>query len=94
MKTSNIVGQSGLYMQSMTQHINTIIDYADTMDTPLSGTKDWSLRTIIINISETGDVLQFGAYLNGRGEVWVDSVSIEVIGPSTKSTAAQQKLTT
>lgn len=52
-----------------------------------TGTSAWTMRTIVIDVPENGDVIAYGVILAGTGRMWVDAVSFDVVGPETPTTS-------
>lgn len=48
----------------------------------VSATMDWHSRSIVMDIPSEAAALTFAVALNGRGEVRVDDVSLEIVGPA------------
>ena len=48
--------------------------------TALKGTNDWQLVSVVADVPQTAVGLWLNATLNGHGSVWVDDVSLEVVG--------------
>jgi carboxyl-terminal processing protease len=49
---------------------------------PISGTTDWQAVDLILDLDEEAESIFFTFYLEGPGQVWVDNVQLEAIGPS------------
>jgi beta-lactamase regulating signal transducer with metallopeptidase domain len=56
------------------------IDFDDTAEEPLTGTFDWTERTIVLDVPEDAHFISFGLVATGAGIVWGDDLKIEVVG--------------
>lgn len=90
-KAQDVTGKSGLWLQTSSEKNNEIVEFANTDHDPIVGTVNWTRRSIVIDISELGHFLYFGAYLEGAGKVWVDGISIETIERNTELARYNQR---
>lgn len=54
---------------------------------PITGTQDWVLREIVLDVPQEGHALNYGFYLRGRGQCWARSFSIETVGNEVPTTS-------
>ena len=78
-KTNQVNGWAGLWMR-----VDTIDKHAwafdDMEDYAIEGTTDWEQYQIVLDVPEDGAVIYLGAHLYGRGQVWMDDCTFEVVG--------------
>ena len=53
-----------------------------------SGSFDWQLQEIVLNVGKDAALISFGVILNDHGIAWMDDVSIEVVDRSVKTTGS------
>ena len=53
------------------------LEYLPDPDGPLTGTRDWVERRIVLAIPEEAESLSFGFYLRGTGAAWCDRMALE-----------------
>lgn len=49
----------------------------------LTGTNDWTKIELFLNLAEGTETINFFFALEGTGQIWVDDVRLEAVGPST-----------
>jgi hypothetical protein len=60
----------------------------DNMDgRQVHGTTDWTLYSIVVDVTAQSKALAFGYFLAGQGQVWVSGVSIDVVGLDVANTS-------
>lgn len=52
-------------------------------DRPMTGSTDWTLKSVEIDVPLNGSKITFGALLHGAGIMFFDDLTIEDVGPST-----------
>ncbi|MEO5701090.1 MAG: hypothetical protein ABIS17_03185 [Casimicrobiaceae bacterium] len=57
------------------------IAYNALADHVISGTHDWMLREVVIDVPSDVDIIEIGVLLRGQGSVWLDDVVLEVMPP-------------
>lgn len=50
-------------------------------DRPIKGTSDWNRYEIVLDVSTEAVHLAFGVLLAGKGQVWIDDIQFEAVGP-------------
>lgn len=73
LKCTNIAGSATIWMR--VEDINgTLVAFENLeraiADSSLRGTQDWTRRKIVLFVPEKAEVINFGFYLNGKGEAW------------------------
>jgi hypothetical protein len=60
----------------------------DNMGTrKITGTRDWATYTIVLDVPRDAAEIYFGILLDGRGRVWADDFTFEVVGKDVKTTS-------
>ncbi len=52
----------------------------------ISGTNDWQLFSVIIDAHKKAQYINYGVSLTGKGRVWIDDISMEVVDSETPIT--------
>jgi hypothetical protein len=64
-----------------------IVGFENTLPRGISGTHEWSYQSIVMDIPPEAAVLLYGAFLNGRGTLYVDDLQFRIVDESTPVTA-------
>jgi hypothetical protein len=56
-------------------------------DRPIKGTSGWKSYVVVLDVPADATSISFGILLDGPGEVWLNSVKLEVVGADTPTTA-------
>jgi len=64
-----------------------IVGFENTLPRGISGTHEWSYQSIVMDIPPEAAVLLYGAFLNGRGTLYVDDFQFRIVDESTPVTA-------
>jgi hypothetical protein len=79
MKTNKVNGWAGLWMRIDTEgKVGWAFD--DMEDAALTGTTGWKRYNVVLDVPEDGAAIYLGAHLYGRGQVWLDDCTFEVVG--------------
>lgn len=73
-KTENVSGYAGLFMISKANGSD--LEFADMKDQNLNGTHDWKEYYIRMPNNQKALGLDAGAFLSGKGKIWIDSVRL------------------
>jgi hypothetical protein len=49
----------------------------DMGDRAISGTRDWRMYDVILDVDETAEAIAFGVHLEGSGRLWLDDVQLK-----------------
>lgn len=64
-----------------------IVGFENTLPRGIRGTQEWSYQSIVMDIPAEAAVLVYGAFLNGRGTLYVDDLQFRIVDESTPVTA-------
>jgi hypothetical protein len=53
----------------------------------IDGTTEWTKYSLVLDVPEDGAAIAFGLLMAGKGQVWVDDLAFDVVGPDVASTA-------
>jgi hypothetical protein len=60
----------------------------DNMETrKITGTRDWATYTVVLDVPRDAAEIYFGILLAGRGRVWADDFTFEVVGKDVETTS-------
>ena len=54
--------------------------FYNSQDQPISGTTDWQTRSVTLDVPEEATSINFGVINAGVGQVWIDDLSLEIVG--------------
>jgi hypothetical protein len=60
-------------------------------DRPITGTTDWKKYDLVVQLPVRSTGIAFGLMLIGKGQVWLDDVNIEEVGPEVPLTGSFSK---
>jgi hypothetical protein len=78
-RTRDVSNWAGLWMQVQGQDRPNAAFY-NSVDQPIKGTAPWQVRSVTLDVPEDGTTISFGVINSGRGQVWIDELSFEVVG--------------
>jgi len=79
-KTRDVSNWAGLWMSALRSGDEYPKAFYNSQDKPITGSTDWQLRSVTLDIPEDAATLNFGVIDAGRGQVWIDELSLEVVG--------------
>lgn len=79
-KTRDVTQWAGLWMSSLRPNERRAAAFYNSQDKPIAGTNDWQLRSVTLDIPDDAATLNIGVIDGGRGQVWIDQLSLEVVG--------------
>jgi hypothetical protein len=61
----------------------------DNMQTrAIKGTQSWSDYDVVLDVPVDATGISFGVLLSGAGQVWMNHVTVETVGPETEVTGS------
>lgn len=84
LKTEN-VQKCGMWCR-IDNHSGDVIQFDNMENRAISGTNDWNLYSIVLDIPEESFSIHFGILLTGAGKVWVDDFKFNEVDVSVPST--------
>ncbi|QJD91283.1 transcriptional regulator [Duganella dendranthematis] len=79
-KTRDVTQWAGLLMSALRPDERHASAFYNSQDKPIAGTNDWQLRSVTLDIPGDAATLNIGVIDGGRGQVWIDQLSLEVVG--------------
>ena len=83
MKTRAVTDHAGFFLRADHEDLNKPITFDNMRDRPIKGTTDWTAYSIELDIPVSASKIAFGGYLHGKGQIWFDDISFEVVGDAT-----------
>jgi hypothetical protein len=78
---ANTTGWAGLWMRVDGTDGKTIA-FDNMHDRPLTVTNGWTPASVVLDVATDGAQISFGLLLDGAGDAWMNSVTLEVVDPS------------
>jgi hypothetical protein len=78
-RTRDVGNWAGLWMKADTPARRSAAFY-NSQDKPVTGSSDWVQRSVTLDVPPETTTLSFGVIQAGTGQVWLDRVSLEVVG--------------
>jgi AraC-like DNA-binding protein len=84
-KTQKVEEWCGLWMRINGATAN-IVKFDNMQNRPIKGTNDWNYYSVVLDIPESSNIINIGVLLNGKGTVWMDHVSFEMVDKNVETT--------
>jgi hypothetical protein len=79
-KTQDVSQWAGLWMSALRPGEQHASAFYNSQDQPIAGSTGWQLRSVTLDIPQDAATLNFGVIDAGKGQVWIDKLSLEVVG--------------
>lgn len=86
LKTKTVSGWAGLWFRVDSRDKGKVIGFDNMQDRALSGTNDWTKCEIVLDVPKESSSINYGALLDGTGQIWFDDLYFEVVDKSIQST--------
>jgi hypothetical protein len=94
MKTEEAGGGGGqLWLRVDGQGAGSVLGFDNMNGRSPRGTTDWQEYSIVLDVPENATSLNYGFFLGGKGQVWVNAVTIEPVGSDVPTTNMADKRT-
>jgi len=90
-KTNRVLERAGLWLRIDTESKQAYA-FDDMENRAINGTVDWTLCEVVLDVPEDAAAIYLGAHLIGRGQVWVDDCSCEIVDASVPTTDQDRML--
>ena len=90
LKTEN-TNASGLWMR--VDGNRRLLGFDNMLNRPITGTTDWKRYEVVLDVPSEAVNIFFGTIVDGKGQVWVDDVQLEIVGndvPPTNQLSPEQ----
>jgi hypothetical protein len=79
-KTRDVTQWAGLWMSALRPGEQRALAFYNSQDQPIAGSADWQSRSVTLDIPVDATRLHFGVIDAGKGQVWIDQLSLEAVG--------------
>lgn len=84
-KAEGVVNWAGLWLR-VDGAADQMLGFDNMENRPIQGTSEWKLYEIVLDVPAESLHLAFGVLLTGEGQVWIDDIQFEAVGPDVLST--------
>jgi hypothetical protein len=77
-RTEEVTGWAGLWLR--VDRAGKPVGFYNSMDKPIKGSTGWQERSVVLDVPLDADAIAFGVIDNGKGQVWIDALSLEPVG--------------
>jgi hypothetical protein len=79
-KSENVEDWSGMWCRVDGADRKEMLDFDNMEDRPIKGTTDWKKYEITVNIPKDASAIAYGVLVSGKGTVYFDDITFEVLG--------------
>jgi erythromycin esterase len=62
------------------------LGFDNMQNRPITGTSDWTRYDIVLDVPTDATAIAFGIRLSGKGQVWLDDVTLTTVSPDVPTT--------
>jgi hypothetical protein len=84
-KSSDVADWAGLWVR-VDGAEKTCLAFDNMMDRKIEGTTAWTKYSVVLDVPEDAAAIAFGLLMAGKGQVWVDDLAFDVVGPEVATT--------
>lgn len=84
-QTKSVTGSAGFWMR-VDGNEEEILQFDNMSNRPIQGTTEWNMYRIVLDVPAHSEAIAFGAFLQGGGQIWVDSLRFEEVDVKTPVT--------
>jgi hypothetical protein len=84
-KSSDVADWAGLWVR-VDGAEKTSLAFDNMMDRKIEGTTAWTKYSVVLDVPEDAAAVAFGLLMAGKGQVWVDDLAFDVVGPEVATT--------
>lgn len=85
-KTENIDGWVGLWMRIDGKEQGKSLAFDNMQNRAIRGTMDWKKYDVVLDVASDATTVNWGIILDGKGQLWLDDVQLEVVGTDVPTT--------
>lgn len=89
-KARDVGGWAGLWMR-IDRPSEFGAAFYNSQDQPIKGNADWHWRSVVLDVAPDAKALSFGVIENGKGQVWIDELTLEVVGKDVPLSVQRRK---
>jgi len=91
-KSDNVTRWAGLWMRVDGKNTQQPLSFDNMQDRPIKGTTGWKRYEVVLDVPQGATGIALGILLDGPGQVWLNSVAVEVVGPNVPVTGRMANL--
>lgn len=84
-KADGVAGWSGLWMRVDGKEKSGLA-FDNMNDRAVKDTSDWTQFQVVLDVPDAAEQIYFGCLLSGKGKVWVDDLTLEIVGNDVAAT--------
>lgn len=84
-KTKDVEQWCGLWFRIDGKH-GEMLKLDNMQNRAISGTTDWNFYSCVLDVAHDSELLNMGVLLSGRGQIWIDNVSLEEVDKNVPTT--------
>lgn len=82
MKTNVQIGSAAFWLRVDQAESTKPLSFDNMNDRPILGNTDWTKYEIELDVPDKASNIAFGGLLHGTGQIWMDSINIEITSSS------------
>ncbi|CEH28636.1 transcriptional regulator [Aneurinibacillus migulanus] len=90
-KTEGVEQWAGLWMR-VDGKDNELLQFDNMYNRPIKGTTNWNHYSVVLDVPSDSIAIAFGLLLGGPGQVWVDSISFDIVDEKVPSTNMEEDI--
>lgn len=90
-KSENVNVWAALWMRVDAANNKSALAFDNMGDRPITGSTDWTHYEIVLEVAKEAGNISFGFLLAGKGTLWADGLSIELVSDSVPVTKLPRK---
>ena len=79
LKSEGVTQRGGLYMEMWT-NTDERLAFDDMFDRSIKGTTEWQTYSVVLDVPEGTEYVSTAFFLDGRGTLWANGMTLEVVG--------------
>jgi hypothetical protein len=91
-KSDSVTRWAGLWMRVDGKTSGRSLAFDNMQDRPITGTTGWQPYAVVLDVPEGATGIALGILLDGPGQVWLNSVNVEVVDASVPATGHSANL--
>jgi hypothetical protein len=90
-KTEEVERWAGLWMR-VDGKDNELLQFDNMYNRPIKGTTNWNHYSVVLDVPNDSMAIAFGLLLEGPGQVWLDSLSFDIVDEKVPSTNMEEDI--
>lgn len=85
-KTENVKSWTGFWLRVDQEGSDKSLSFDNMRERPIKGTTVWTKYDIVLDVPANASAISYGAMLVGKGQIWFDNLTLEIVDESIKKT--------